>query len=83
MQLELFKSDFEAERHSKEIIQEEKEKLSEDLQNLQRRNQQLQERIEMTCDKDYVMYQSRSENRSANRSSEVHFFKSCYRLSQS
>ncbi|XP_030765254.1 optineurin-like isoform X2 [Sitophilus oryzae] len=46
-QLEVYKSDFEAEREAKEDIKREKLKLSEDLQNLHRRNIQMQEEIEL------------------------------------
>lgn len=69
LQLELYKTDFEEERRVKELLKEEKEKLIEDLQCLQRRNQQLQDRIEMICDKDFVMYQERTDHSRPARSS--------------
>ncbi|XP_060530178.1 optineurin isoform X2 [Cylas formicarius] len=46
-QAELYKSDFESERESKNAINREKMKLTEDLQALHRRNQQLQEEVEL------------------------------------
>ncbi|XP_025833348.1 NF-kappa-B essential modulator isoform X2 [Agrilus planipennis] len=45
-QLDLYKADFEAERHQKNNLKEEKEQLADDLRHLQRRNQQLLEEVE-------------------------------------
>ncbi|CAH1110026.1 unnamed protein product [Psylliodes chrysocephalus] len=64
VQLDVYKTDFEEERHAREVIKEEKDKIEEDIQNLQRRNQQLQEEIEMLRgERDYVVYPSRSAPR--------------------
>ncbi|XP_066155004.1 optineurin-like isoform X2 [Euwallacea fornicatus] len=46
-QLDVYKTDFEAEREAKEDVKREKKKIAEDLQHLHRRNQQLQEEIEI------------------------------------
>lgn len=54
LQLELYKSDFEAERQAKESLKCEKEQIAEDLQHLQRRNQQLLEEVEHLRNGDFV-----------------------------
>lgn len=45
--MDVYKTDFEAEREAKEDVKREKNKIAEDLQHLHRRNQQLQEEIEL------------------------------------
>jgi len=53
-QLELYKSDFEAERQAKEALRAEKEQIADDLRHLQRRNQQLLEEVERLRVGDFV-----------------------------
>lgn len=54
-QLDVYKSDFEAEASAKNALLAEKNQLAEDLQNLQRRNQQLIEEVErLRHDGDFV-----------------------------
>lgn len=45
-QLEVYKSDFEAEQRVKNEVKAERDQLTDDLQHIQRRNQQLMEEIE-------------------------------------
>lgn len=47
IQLDVYKTDFEAERTAREMMKDEKDKIADDLQNLQRRNQHLQEEIDI------------------------------------
>lgn len=53
-QLELYKSDFEAERQAKDSVKAEKEQIADDLQHLQRRNQQLLEEVDRLRGGDFV-----------------------------
>ena len=71
-QLEIYKLDFEAERHAKEEVGVEKEKIAQDLHNLQRRNQQLLEEVERLRGNDYV-YVAKEEQASAPQ--ETHDFR--------
>uniref|UniRef100_A0A1Y1L1Y4 NF-kappa-B essential modulator NEMO CC2-LZ domain-containing protein n=1 Tax=Photinus pyralis TaxID=7054 RepID=A0A1Y1L1Y4_PHOPY len=53
-QLDIYKTDFEAEHHAKLNLGREKETIAEDLRNLQRRNQQLLEEVDRLRGSDYV-----------------------------
>jgi len=46
LQVEVYQSDFNAEREARENLAGEKERLAEDLRHLQRRNQQLLDELE-------------------------------------
>ncbi|CAH0552177.1 unnamed protein product [Brassicogethes aeneus] len=54
VQLEQYKSDFEAERTAKETLKSERDQLAEDLMNLHRRNQELQEEVELLRNREWV-----------------------------
>ncbi|KAF5275368.1 hypothetical protein FQA39_LY06825 [Lamprigera yunnana] len=54
VQLDLYKTDFEAEQTAKQDIKMEKEKIVDDLQNLQKRNEQLLKELEQLRSNDFV-----------------------------
>ncbi|KAJ8935427.1 hypothetical protein NQ314_012847 [Rhamnusium bicolor] len=68
-QLDVYKTDFEAERSAKDTIRAENEKLSTDIQNLHRRNQQLQEELDLIRERDYVVYPMQRRDRESTSSS--------------